>query len=145
MTHACMSVCAQFWELLGRIALFCFAFFLIKFLKILMKEEKTCRDPSLWPPLPWKFLWSSQLESLSLLTQGSPVLHFPEDTGLCSINMHVAIFSTDLISALAMSWPPNTMVSSTIGPPSPLDWWLGKMFSFDFFYIRFSILLIYSF
>lgn len=72
-----------------------------------MKEEKTWRDPSLWPHLTWKFLWSFQLESLLSLL-GGLCLHFPENTGLCSINVDVTIFSTHLPSALDMSWSPNS-------------------------------------
>ena len=35
--------------------------------KKIVKKEKTCRNPFLWPHLPWKFLWPFQL--VSLLTQ----------------------------------------------------------------------------
>ena len=67
---ACVNVCMQFgnpaWQ--GSFILF-LLFSCWRILRILVKKEKTCRNPFLWPHLPWKFLWSFLLESFSLLTQ----------------------------------------------------------------------------
>lgn len=120
--HECVYVCLiLFRELLGMAALFCFSSAKIIIDTCGGGEDMKGSISVATSNMKVSLILPARVSLPSLL--GGPCLHFPEDTGLCSINVHVTIFSTHLLSALDMCWSLNSTSyhSSLVHPDNWTD------------------------